>query len=88
MRFGGPLRCPVLLGIIVRMIDTGHRYLVSAADKAMQAINRRCAFLHISDVKRGCSLFDSLVPPIPSHASDVSAGDDGTGQSAEQLHIQ
>ena len=34
------------------------------------------------------SLFDSLVLPILSYASDVWAVDDGIGESAEQLHRQ
>ena len=35
------------------------------------AMNRRCAFLHISDPKQRCKLFDSLVLPILSYASEV-----------------
>ena len=53
----------------------------------MHAMNRRCAFLHISDPKR-CKLFDSLVMPILSYASEVWAVDKKVGESAEQLHWQ
>ena len=62
--------------------------LVSAANKAMHAMNRRCAFLHISDPKQRCKLFDSLVLPILSYASEVWAVDKKVGESAEQLHWQ
>ena len=62
--------------------------LVSAANKAMHAMNRRCAFLHISDPMQRCKLFDSLVLPILSYASEVWAVDDEVGNSAEQLHRQ
>ncbi len=53
--------------------------LVSAANKAMHAMNRRCAFLHISDPKQRCDLFDSLVLPILSYASEVWAVDEKPG---------
>ena len=56
--------------------------LVSAANKAMHAMNRRCAFLHISDPKQRCKLFDSLVLPILSYASKVWAVDQKVGESA------
>ena len=62
--------------------------LVSAANKAMHAMNRRCAFLHISDPKQRCQLFDSLVLPILSYASEVWAVDAKVGDAAEQLHRQ
>ena len=51
-------------------------------------MNRRCAFLHISDPKQRCRLFDSLVLPILSYASEVWAVDEEVGKSAEQLHRQ
>ena len=62
--------------------------LVSAANKAMHAMNRRCAFLHISDPKQRCKLFDSSVLPILSYACEVWAVDKEVGESAEQLHRQ
>ena len=65
--------------------------LVSAANKAMHAMNRRCAFLHISDPKQRCKLLDSLVLrsiPILSYASEVWDVDEKVGKSAEQLHRQ
>ena len=51
-------------------------------------MNCRCAFLHISDPMQRCKLFDSLVLPILSYASEVWAVDDEVGNSAEQLHRQ
>ena len=62
--------------------------LVSAANKAMHAMNRRCAFLQISDPKQHCKLFDSLVLPSLSNASEVWAVDKEVGEPAEQLHRQ
>ena len=53
--------------------------LVSAANKAMHAMNRRCAFLHISDPKQRCKLFDSLALPILSYAGEVWAVDQISG---------
>ena len=50
------------------------------------AMNRRCAFLHISDPKQRYRLFDSLVLPILGYASEIWAVDDEVGNSAEQLH--
>ena len=46
------------------------------------------AFLHISDPKQRCKLFDSLVLPILSYACEVWAVDKKVGESAEQLHWQ
>ena len=54
--------------------------------KAMHAMNRRCACLHIADPKQRCNLFDTLVLPILSYASEVWAVDEGLGEAAEQLH--
>ena len=62
--------------------------LVSAANKAMHAMKRRCAFLHISNPKQRCKLFDSLVLPILSYAREVWAVEKEVGESAEQLHRQ
>ena len=66
----------------------GFSKLVSAANKAMHAMNCRCAFLHISDPKQHCKLFDSLVMPILNYASEVWAVDEEVGKAAEQLHRQ
>ena len=71
-----------------KKLDYGVSKLVSAANKAMHAMNRRCAFWHISDPKQRCKLFDSLVLPILSYASQVWAVDEEVGKSAEQLHRQ
>ena len=54
----------------------------------MHAMNCRCAFLHISDPKQHCKLFDSLVLPLLSYASEVWVVDEEVGKSAEQLHRQ
>ncbi len=62
--------------------------LVSSAKKAMHSMNRRCALLPISDPGLRCKLFDSLVLPILSHASEVWAVDDKIGDAAELLHRQ
>ena len=48
----------------------------------MHAMNRRCVFLHISDLKQ----LDSLVLPILSYASEAWAVDEEVGKSAEKLH--
>ena len=42
----------------------GVNYLVAAAKKAMHALQRRCAFLHLSDPAVKCNLFDALVLPM------------------------
>ena len=62
--------------------------LLAAANKAMHAMNRRCAFLHIYDPEQRCKFLDSFVLPILSYASEVWAVDDKVGDSAEQLHKQ
>ena len=59
--------------------------LLFAANKAMHAMNRRCAFVHIFDPKQRCKLFDNLVLPILSHTCEVWAVEKEVGQSAEQL---
>ena len=71
-----------------KTLSHGVSTLVSAANKAMHAMNHRCAFLHISDPKKHCKLFDILVLPILSCASEVWAVDKTLGKSAEQLHRQ
>ena len=72
----------------IKALNHGIFKLVSAANKAMHAVNGRCALLHISDPKQRCKLCDSLVLPIFSYASEVWAVDDPVGESAEQLHRQ
>ena len=67
-------------------LSHGVSKLVSAANKAMHAMNRRCTFLHISDPKQRCKLFDSLVLPILNYASEVWTVDKTVGKLAEQLH--
>ena len=67
-------------------LSHGASKLVSAANKAMHVTNCRYAFLHISDPKQRCKLFDSLVLPMLSYTSEVWAVDKTLGKSAEQLH--
>ena len=66
----------------------GVSQLVSSAKKAMHSMSRRCALLPISDPGLRCKLFDSLVLPILSYASEVWAVDDKIGDTAELLHRQ
>ena len=66
----------------------GAGVLVSAARKAVHAMRRRCAHLHIRDPALQCKLFDSLVKPILSYASEVWAVDPKVGASTEKLHRQ
>ena len=70
----------------IEKLAHGVSKLVSAAKKAMHAMNRRCAFLHISGPKQRCKLFDSLVLPIHSYACKVWAVDKEVGESAGQLY--
>ena len=49
---------------------------------------RRCAHLHIRNPALQRKLFDSLVKPILSYASEVWAVDPKAGASAEKLHRQ
>ena len=51
-------------------------------------MNRRCALLPISDPELLCKLFDSLVLPILSYASEVWGVDEKIGDAAELLHRQ
>ena len=66
-------------------LTNGVSKLVSAANKAMHVMSRRCVFKHISDPRQHCKLFDSLVLLILSYASEVWAIDKEAGKSAEQL---
>ena len=56
---------------VIKKLAHGVSKLVSAANKAMHAMSRRCAFLHISDPKQRCKLFDSLVRPILSYTNAI-----------------
>ena len=68
-----------------KALTHGVSKLVSACQQS-NAMNCRCAFLHISEPKQCCKLFDSL--PILSYASEVWAVDGKVGKSAQQLHRQ
>ena len=74
--------------LATKKLAHGVSKLVSVANKAMHAMNRRCAFLHLPDPKQRCKLFDSLVLPILGYACEVWAVDKEVGESAEQLHRQ
>ena len=65
-------------------LSHGVSKLVVAANEAMHAMNRRCAFLHISDPKQPCKLLDGLVLPILGYTSKFWAVDKTLGESAEQ----
>ncbi len=54
----------------------------------MHSLNRRCALLPISDPELRCKLFDSLVLPILSYASEVWGVAEKIGDAAELLHRQ
>ena len=66
----------------------GVSHLVSAARKAVHAMRRRCAYLHLRDPQQQCKLFDILVLPILSYGSEVWATDPRIGAAAEVLHRQ
>ena len=53
----------------------GAGVLLSAAKKALNAMRRCGAHLHTHDPALLCKLFDSLVKPILSYASEVWAVD-------------
>lgn len=66
----------------------GVSFLVAAAKKAMHAMQRRCAFLGLSDPANKCKLFDTLVLPILSYACEVWATDPALSYACEVLHRQ
>ena len=66
----------------------GAGQLVAAAKKAVHAMRRQCAHLHIRDPALQCKLFNSLILPILSYASEVWAVDPSVGAEAEVLHRQ
>ena len=66
----------------------GVGFLVAAAKKAMHAMQRRCAFLRLTDPAVKCQLFDTLVLPVLSYACEVWATDPDLGQACETLHRQ
>ena len=68
-----------------KKLNHGVSKLVSAANKAVLAMNRRCAFLNISDPKQRCKLFDGLGLPILSYASEVWAVNNEVGEPAAAL---
>ena len=61
--------------------------LAEKAHKAMYAINRRCVHMHISDPILQCGLFDTLVLPILSYASEVWAVNENLGKIAGKAYI-
>ena len=73
---------------VTKSLAHGVSQLVSSAKKAMHSINRRYALFPISDPELRCKLFDSLVLPILSCASEVWSVDEKIGDTAELLHRQ
>lgn len=72
----------------IKNMAYGVGFLVAAAKKAMHAMQRRCAFLRLTDPAAKCQLFDTLVLPILSYACEVWATDPDVGQACETLHRQ
>ena len=72
----------------IKSLTYGAGQLVSAARKAVHAMRRRCAQLHITDPALLCKLFNSLVLPILSYACEVWAVDQKASLAAEKLHGQ
>ena len=64
----------------------GTKLLVATAQKAVYAMQRRCAFLGIRDPEMQCKLFDILVLPILSYAVEVWGVKPKVAEAAELLH--
>ena len=73
---------------VTKNMAFGVSYLVGAAKRAVHAMGRRCAYLHLRDTQQQCKLFDILVLPILSYGSEVRATDPKVGAAAEVLHRQ
>ena len=71
-----------------KIMSYGVSHLVSAATKAVHALKRRCAHLHSTDPALQCRLFNSLMLPMLSYASEVWAVDPKLDDAAEKLHRQ
>jgi len=52
-------------------LDNAVEHLATANKHSLFALNRRCAELHIMDVKLRCDLFNMLVHSIASYACEV-----------------
>ncbi len=52
-------------------LDNAMEHLVVVSKRSLFALNRRCAELHIMDVKLRCDLFDTLVRSTTSYAHEV-----------------
>ncbi len=59
------------LGVLLKTtlnMDSAVEHLVAASRRLLFALNRRCAKLHIMDVKLRCDLFNTLVRSTASYA--------------------
>jgi hypothetical protein len=62
------------LGILLKTtlnLDSAVEHLATATRCSLFVLNRRCAKLHIMDVKLRCDLFNTLVRSIASYACEV-----------------
>jgi hypothetical protein len=62
------------LGILLETtpnLDNAVEHLAAATRCSLFALNRRCAELHIMDVKLCCNLFNTLVRSTASYACEV-----------------
>ncbi len=62
------------LGILLKTtsnLDRVVEHLVAASKRSLFTLNRRCAKLHIMDVKLCCDLFNTLVRSTTSYACEV-----------------
>ena len=71
-----------------KIVSYGAGESVSAARKAVHAMPRRCAELHVKAPALQCKLVDSLVLPILCYGREVWAVDPGASEKAEVLHRQ
>jgi hypothetical protein len=62
------------LGILLETapnLDSAVKHLATASRRSLFALNRRCAELHIMNVKLRCDLFNMLVHSTTSYAYEV-----------------
>ncbi len=62
------------LGILLkttRNLDNAMEHLAATSWRLLFALNRRCAELHIMDVKLRCDLFNTLVHSIASSVYEI-----------------
>ncbi len=62
------------LGILLETtsnLDSAVKHLAATSKRSLFTLNRRCAELHITDVKLRCDLFNRLVHSIANYACEV-----------------